>query len=138
MLRQDIADALMGIATRGRYLALTFPHHLGGNNSETTWSTSNFIWVINEIVKSVDNVFTRIVSVNTSPDVATTFMIPTHLNQNSNSKFKQLNTVIDIIHALNNIPDTNSTSMFNLKVMAMRTKQLQEDSNDRCLRRRHV
>ena len=35
-----------------------------------------------------------------------------------------------IIGALNNIPDTNPTSMFNLKVMAMRTKQLNEDNNE--------
>jgi hypothetical protein len=126
MLRKDVAEALVGIATRGRDLGLTFPHHMAGN-SETTWSTSNFTWIINEIIKSVDNVFTRIVSVDMSTEMPTYFMIPTHLNQSNNSKFKQLNTVPDIIDALNNIPDTNPTSMFNLKVMAMRTKQLSED-----------
>ena len=129
MLRKDVAEALVEIATRGRDLGLTFPHHIAGN-SETTWTNSNFTWIINEIIKAVDNVFTRIVSVDTSTDMSTHFMIPTHLSQNNNSKFKQLNTVPDIIEALNNIPDTNPTSMFNLKVMAMRTKQLNEDNSE--------
>ena len=84
--------------------------------------SSIFIWIVNEIIKSVDNVFTRIVSVDTLPNMAPTFMIPTHLNQNSKSKFKQLNTVIDIIEALNIIPDTNPTSLVNAQKLGWQTR----------------
>jgi hypothetical protein len=63
LLDESIYEALQQNAKRSKVLAFTFPNNITDTEFGSTWTLDNMKWLMLEILKAVDAVFQRIVTV---------------------------------------------------------------------------
>ena len=120
LLDDSIYEALQQIAKRSEVLAFTFPNNITDHDFVSTWTYDNMRWLMLEILKAVDAVFQRIVTVAIEPNLMQNFTIPHHLRTDSESTTTTLDNVNDIVMALNKIPDVDPNSTLGVSLTMRR------------------